>query len=280
MFKKITLITSVYNRADLMEETINSILSQNYPNLEYIVIDDNSADNTAAVVKKYEKHLTYYKNDHNLGLYKNLNKGYAKSSGEIMGWLNSDDLLHPGCLSIVNEIFSTNDKIEWITGIPNTRDARGRIPSVSAAPVWNKEIFYYGKMRSIQQESTFWRRSLWEKSGGKISEEYPLAADHELWMRFFLYADLYVVTALLGSFRNHGKQMSIEKQAQYRAEIAAMREKYAAKIKNAGRLAFLAKDFIYQALPHRLSASRRIQKKLFNNKIINYNFNNNKFEIV
>jgi glycosyltransferase involved in cell wall biosynthesis len=280
MYKKITLITSVYNRADLVEKTINSILSQNYPNLEYIVIDDNSADNTAEVVKKYEKYLTYYKNDKNLRLYKNLNLGYAKATGEIMGWLNSDDLLHPGCLSIVNEIFSEFEKVDWITGIPNARDIDGRITKVVNAPVWSKEIFYYDEPKSIQQESTFWRRSLWEKAGGKISEDYPNAADHELWMKFFLQADLYVVTALLGSFRNHGAQLSLEKRAEYLEELKKIREEYSKKINNKGRLSFKIKDGLYKALPSGIASARKIQKLFYNNKFISYNFNKNKFEIL
>jgi glycosyltransferase involved in cell wall biosynthesis len=280
MAKKITLITSVYNRAGMVEETINSVLSQNYPNLEYIIIDDNSTDGTAEIVKKYSKYLTYYKNDKNLRLYKNLNIGYAKSTGEIMGWINSDDLLHPGSLSVVNEIFTEFKGVDWLTGIPNTRDVRGRITKVSPAPILNKEIFYCGKLQSIQQESTFWRRSLWEKAGGKIDESYPNAADHELWMRFFLYADLYVITALLGSFRRHGAQLSIEKRTEYLKEVHQIRKEYSAKTKNSGLIQFKIKNLLYQILPHRIASARKIQKLFFDNKLISYNFNKNKFEII
>ena len=91
---KISLVTAVYNGEEYLEETIRSILGQGYPNLEYIVVDDGSTDGTTDIIRKYEKHLACWFSQKNQGLYSALNAGFARTTGEIMGWLNSSDKLH------------------------------------------------------------------------------------------------------------------------------------------------------------------------------------------
>jgi glycosyltransferase involved in cell wall biosynthesis len=203
---RISLVTAVYNGERYLEETILSILNQGYPNLEYIIVDDGSTDGTAEIIKKYEQRLAWWASQPNQGLYASLNSGFARSSGEIMGWLNADDKLHTNGLFLVGRVFRDLPDVEWITGRPTIFNEEGMTMIVSELPRWSRRRFLAGANRTIQQESTFWRRSLWEKAGGylDVSGQFGHVSDFELWVRFFRHAKIYPVDGLIGGFRGHG----------------------------------------------------------------------------
>ena len=98
---KITIVTPNFNQAGFLEETILSVIGQNYPDLEYIIVDGGSTDGSIDIIKKYEKQLAYWVTEPDKGLYHALQKGFERSTGEVMGWINSDDKLHPGSLSVI-----------------------------------------------------------------------------------------------------------------------------------------------------------------------------------
>lgn len=212
-FPKITVVTPNYNQGDFIEQTINSVLNQNYPNLEYIIIDGGSTDGSVDIIRKYDKELSYWISEKDSGMYDALNKGFTKSSGEIMCWINSDDILWKGSLFYVAQAFQTN--IQWLQGYPSVINENGAL-IYQRAPVYSKYFFYslkYIKTLSfIQQESTFWSRSLWEKAGGKLDLEYSLAADFDLWIRFFEFEKLYCSRKQLGAFRIREGQKSSDKE--------------------------------------------------------------------
>src|SRR5665647_3247451 len=116
---KITIITPVYNRAQYLEATILSVLNQGYANLEYIIIDGGSTDGTIEIIKKYESQLAYWVSEPDQGMYYALQKGFDKASGDIMAWLNSDDMYHANSLFVVADIFSTFEDVDWIMGTPS-----------------------------------------------------------------------------------------------------------------------------------------------------------------
>lgn len=105
-YPKITIVTPTFNRVHYLEDTILSVLNQNYPNLEYIIIDGGSTDGSIDIIKKYESYLAYWISEPDEGFYHAIQKGFNKSKGDIMAWLNSDDKYHPGALKIVSEVFS------------------------------------------------------------------------------------------------------------------------------------------------------------------------------
>jgi glycosyltransferase involved in cell wall biosynthesis len=202
-YPKITIVTPNFNGAKYLERTIDSVVGQNYPNLEYIVMDGGSTDGSVDIIRKYAKYLAHWESKPDNGLYDALNQGFRKSSGEIMGWINSDDLLMTRSLFSLADIFSVHESIRWIQGYPAVTDEDDRI--VYHRPAVGPKIFFYLKDYHngsfIQQESTFWKRSLWEDAGKFIATEYRYAGDFELWMRFFNHARLYITDALLGAFR-------------------------------------------------------------------------------
>lgn len=219
---KITVVTAVYNGEEYLEATMRSIVNQRYPNLEYIVVDDGSTDRTAEIIGKYEQEISGWLRQTNQGLYAALNAGFARSSGEIMGWLNSSDMLQVNGLFTVGSIFRELRELEWITGRPTKISATGMTIDVLPLPRWSRERFLAGANKYIQQESTFWRRSLWERAGGRLSTEFRAEGDFELWVRFFRHARLHSVNALIGGYRLHDRALSSSNMERYNRNCDAI----------------------------------------------------------
>lgn len=213
-YPKISIVTACYNHAAFVGETIESILSQDYPNLEYIVIDDGSTDTSWNVIRRYQDRLTFCER---LEGYREspvvaLNHGFEKTTGEIMLWLNSDDILLPKSLFVIAKIFQEHPEVEWLTGMATTINQRGEIVN-SKLRLKHIYDFLNDDWKMIQQESTCWRRPLWEKTGGKLEGEKKWAFDTELWTRFFQQAIHYHAATLLGAFRWGTQSKSVsEKQ--------------------------------------------------------------------
>ncbi len=216
----ITIVTPSFNQSPYLEKTILSVLDQDYPKLEYIIVDGGSSDGSQEIIQKYQDRLFWWVSENDEGMYDALNKGFAKGSGDIMCWLNADDVLFPNALFTVAELFSVNKSIEWLTGVPVFMDKSGRILGTSSLRKWSRLSFAEYDYFFIQQEATFWKRSLWEKSGAYIDTKYRLAGDFELWARFFRYADVYSAQTLLGCFRYRpGEQLSSLRQEAYHREM-------------------------------------------------------------
>lgn len=206
---RISIVTPSFNQGQFLEECMDSVLSQNYPNLEYVVMDGGSTDNSIEIIKKYQKHLVYWQSKPDGGQYAAINEGFKKTSGEIMAWLNSDDKYQSAALLKVAYLFLNHRDVEWLMGRPTAYDGDGNfiyiyeyLPSFYRG----KYLFTDYSKPFIQQESTFWHRSLWEKAGGMLRTDLDFASDMELWVRFFRYAQLFTVDTVLSGYRLHGNQ--------------------------------------------------------------------------
>lgn len=219
-FPKITIVTPNFNGAKYLEKTIESVLSQNYPNLEYIIIDGGSTDGSVEIIRKYEKNIAYWVSESDNGIYHAIQKGFDRSTGELMAWINSDDMYHPNSFYTVAEIFSSYTNIRWIVGTATTFDSHNRTIIAKQSRVFSKFDFYNQDYGWIQQESVFWRRSLWNETGGSVNLDLKYAGDFALWLKFISVENLFVTTALIGGFRWQGKnQLSIDFKADYFKEI-------------------------------------------------------------
>jgi len=200
---KISIVTPSYNQVEFLEQTIRSVLQQGYPELEYVVIDGASSDGSTECLDRCSSALHYCVSERDDGLGHALNKGFAHTTGDVMAWLNSDDMYTPWALGVVAEIFQRFPHVEWLMGLNAWWNRNGVMTKVRRV---NKNMYDYllGDFAWIQQESVFWRRSLWDKAGGHIDQTYELMVDGELWTRFFLHAPLYTVDAVLGGYRSHG----------------------------------------------------------------------------
>ena len=224
----ISIVTPSYNQGRFLDETIQSVVGQGLSTLQYVVMDGASTDDSPAILKRYGTRLAYWCSEKDGGQYDAINKGFALTNGEVMGWLNSDDKYTPWALSIVSELFETFPQIEWLTTLyPLRWDARGRAVRCSKRDGFSHEGFLAGENLPggewfspgwLQQESTFWRRSLWEKAGGRLDTSWKIAADFELWQRFHQHAELYAVDTPLGGFRQHGNQKTSNQSNEYQWE--------------------------------------------------------------
>lgn len=224
----ISLVTPSFNQKPFLADTLRSVLDQGYPTLDYVVMDGGSADGSVDVLTSYSDQLTYWQSEPDGGQYNAIQKGFERTSGEIMGWLNSDDMHFPWTLKLVGQIFASFPEVDWITSQwPANWNAEGVPCHFRQKGGFSKRYFQKGlylstpgkpSRVSIQQESTFWRRTLWEKAGSGFDPAYPLAGDFDLWARFFQHSDLVGIEAPLAGFRKHGHQRSVIERDQYRKE--------------------------------------------------------------
>ena len=221
LYPKISVVTPNFNGAKYLEETIRSVLEQQYPNLEYIIIDGNSTDDSLKIIRKYEKQLFYFISEKDEGMYDAINKGFDVSTGEIMTYINSDDTLLPNSLFAIAQIFRDLEEVNWIQGRSLTMNDKSYF--TSPGHLHRSTIYDYmienGKW--ISQDGTFWRRSLWNKIGAKINSKYKLAGDFDLFSHFFLYSELYSTNNIFSAFRHHANQLH---QLFFREYIKEVRE--------------------------------------------------------
>jgi hypothetical protein len=233
---RISIVTPSLNQARFLGAALDSVLDQGYANLEYIVCDGASTDGSADIVGQYADRLAWWTSEPDAGQFDAINKGFAKTNGEIMGWLNSDDMHLPWTLSVVAEIFGTIPEIEWLTTLfPLGFDARGRVVRCAQRGPYSAGAFFRGDNLPglgwaatgwIQQESTFWRRSLWESAGGAVDASLAYAADFDLWARFFRIAELHAVAIPLAGFRRHADQKTAGTADGYKREARDVLARY------------------------------------------------------
>ena len=231
-YPRITVVTPNYDQVDFIEKTICSVLEQDYPNLEYIIIDGGSTDGSVDIIKKYDEQLSYWVSEKDNGMYHAINKGFSRSTGDIMCWINSDDVLWENSLVYIAQLFANNTDVQWLQGYPTVIDENGEI-LYQRDPVASKYHFYLGDYNKdfsfIQQESTFWTRAIWEKAGGLLNTDYSMAADFDLWMRFFQFEQLYCTKRQLAAFRKREGQKSSDSKA-YLAEARESLDTYYKKL--------------------------------------------------
>ncbi|MGC8876987.1 glycosyltransferase family 2 protein [Thermus sp.] len=179
---KITVVTPSYNQARFLEATLRSVHDQGYPNLEHIVIDGGSTDGSVEIIRKFEDRLAYWVSEPDKGQTDALIKGFSRATGEILAWLNSDDLYEPRALWEVAEFFARHPDVQFVYGDALWIDTEGRILKPKKEIPFNRFIWFYDH-NYIPQPSAFWRRELYEAVGG-LDPRFDLAMDADLWIRF------------------------------------------------------------------------------------------------
>ena len=190
-----TVVTPTFNQSEFIEKTIDSVLSQGYPNLEFIIIDGGSNDKTVEIIKKYERHLAYWVSEPDRGQSHAINKGMAKATGDYLTWLNSDDWYLPGALQRMHELFAAHPGAGMVVGNGRMINQAGKVAYCkSPTPEITLESLY-GWMSGgdfLQPASAF-TRSAWD-SVGQINEQIHIALDVDLWLRMAKVGVKFVTT--------------------------------------------------------------------------------------
>lgn len=233
---RISVVTPSFNQAHFIEETIRSILLQGYPNLEYIVIDGGSTDGSVEIIREYEPWISYWVSEPDRGMYDAINKGFARATGEIMAWSNTDDVYLPGAFHTIASVFRDVPDVEWVTSLWKVQwDENSRESRRYRVGPFNCRAFYRGRNLpgsnplasfTIQQQSTFWSRGLWERSGARVEDRLALAGDFELWARFFRHAELFAIDEPIGVFRFQPRQKTATQGAAYLGEAKQVLRNY------------------------------------------------------
>lgn len=201
----ISIVTPSYNQGRFIKRTIESILEQQYSNLEYVIQDGASNDNTLEILESFREKLAHIESRHDQGQANAINIGFQKTNGEIMAYLNSDDILLPGALHYVGNYFAQHPDVDVIYGnriiINEDEEDIGRW----VLPPHDDKMLLWSDF--IPQETLFWRRTLWNKAGGSIDESYQFAMDWELLLRFrSVNANFNHIPRFLAAFRLHNFQ--------------------------------------------------------------------------
>ncbi|GAB4515840.1 MAG: hypothetical protein OHK0046_19940 [Anaerolineae bacterium] len=203
-------MTPSYNQGAYLEAAIRSVLLQNYPNLEYIVVDGHSTDESPDIIARYADHLSYWVSEPDEGQTHAINKGLQRSTGEIIGWLNSDDLLLPHALWHIAKAFIDDPSAMVVTGFRKEYDEGGQfITNYFDSPPTEKLL----RLKcNIAQETTYWRREVTAKIG-YLDESFHYALDFEYWNRMLDAGYRFkLLPVYLGGFRRHeaSKGMTLE----------------------------------------------------------------------
>ena len=235
---RITIVTPALGDEQYLEATVRTIVHQDYPNLEYIVIEDGASAARREILEKYKSQLCWQICPPGTELCAALNMAFRKSRGEILGWLEPGDMLHTNGAAVIGSVFANFPNIEWITGRPFNFSPTGLPAGLKHLERWTRLRFLAGGNKYIHRDTTFWKRSLWDRAGGALSTEYGLAGEFELFLRFFRHARLYSVNALIGGYRTHpGTHSATGSHERYNRmcdeiadrELASVRGAYAAK---------------------------------------------------
>ena len=208
----VSIVTPSYNQAKYLEQTIQSVLGQDYACIEYLVADGASTDGSVEIIKKYADKLTWWVSEKDAGQGDAINKGFARATGEIIAWLNSDDYYLPNTISTVVKIFEQNPDVVMIYGDMLAVDEQGKtINALKYRQLTLQDLLCF---QIIGQPSVFFRRDVLEKTGG-IDTTFHFLLDHQLWIRIAQYGKILHVGQTWAAARYHAEAKNRAKAAEF-----------------------------------------------------------------
>ena len=216
MKPRISIITPSYNQSQYLEETIESVLSQGYDRLEYIIIDGGSTDGSVDILKKHQKYLSYWISEKDDGQSQAINKGLKIAKGEIINWLNSDDYLQPGALEVINNNFA-DPSVNVVIGRSNIVQDQKIIRTTMGTDVYPGNLSKTIGLARIDQPETYFRKSAIDVMG-LLNTRLHYVMDKEWWIRYLLIFGLNGIKKiddLIVNFRLHGSSKTVANKAAF-----------------------------------------------------------------
>jgi len=213
--KLVSVITPSFNQARYLEAAIQSVLGQDYPRIEFILIDGASTDGSVEIIKKHESGLAYWVSEKDSGQAEAINKGLARATGEIVAWLNSDDYYLPEAVSSVVKVFEENPDVVMVYGDVLAVEKQGRAINVLKSRQLSLEDLLCFQI--IGQPAVFFRREAYEKTGG-LDITFHFLLDHHLWIRIARQGEILHIPQILAAARYHAEAKNRAKAAQFGRE--------------------------------------------------------------
>jgi glycosyltransferase involved in cell wall biosynthesis len=222
---KISVVTPSFNQAEFLEQTILSVLGQNYPGLEYIIMDGGSTDGSVEIIRKYENKLFYWVSEKDGGQSNAINRGFGKATGDILLWLNSDDMLLPNVLATINEeVANEGDGIYFGNCIHF--EETSKLKTWGSDAIGSAENFDIRNCDYIIQPSSFWTRKIYEENG-PLSETLHFGFDWEWFIRARKANIPFIpVNKVLSLYRIHGKHKSADSSGKRSSELLSILKKH------------------------------------------------------
>ena len=232
---KVAIVTPSYNQAHFLEETMRSVLDNGYPSLEYAVVDGGSQDETPLILERYSHRLIYWVSEPDRGQSHAIQKGFRKLSGEVMGYLNSDDILLPGALHLVATYFATHPDVDVVYGHRILVNASGLEIGRWILPPHSNEATR--RADYIPQETLFWRSQLYWRAGG-VDTSFRFAIDWDLILRFQAAGGIFHrLPYFLACFRVHDSQKTSSiKESVGEVEVELLRKRELGKDRSSWNL--------------------------------------------
>jgi glycosyltransferase involved in cell wall biosynthesis len=203
----VSIVTPSYNQARFLERTIESVISQDYSNIEYIIVDGASSDDSVEIIKKYASQLAWWVSEPDQGQTDAINKGFAHAKGEILAWLNSDDTYQSGAISQAVQALLAHPDAALVYGDANLIDEQGQIIGRFPSRQTNLQKILRGSVH-IPQQATFFYSRFW-RLVGPLDPSFQFAMDYDLWVRLANLAPLVYIPSLWANFRLHGQGKSV-----------------------------------------------------------------------
>jgi glycosyltransferase involved in cell wall biosynthesis len=203
----VSIVTPSFNQARFLEATIQSVLSQNYPRLEYIIVDGGSTDGSVEIVRKHENKLAWWVSGKDSGQTDAINKGFARAKGDILAWLNSDDTYEPGAVAAAVKLLQAEPEVGLVYGDASYINENGRVIGKFPAAQTDLRRLRTGYVH-IPQQAAFFRGNLW-RAVGPLDPSFYFAMDYDLWVRLAARSQIRYVPQTWANFRLHGAGKTI-----------------------------------------------------------------------
>ncbi len=220
---RVSIVTPSLNQAPFLEETIRSVLMQGYPNLEYLILDGGSTDESVQIIRRYERWLTFWSSEPDAGQSDAVNRGFARTTGEVLGWLNSDDYFAPGALGVAAAaLVSASPDVGAVVGVGSKVDDRGRVFHSPLPPVVTHEsLLDWCSGMNFMQPACFFTRDAWV-SAGPLRVDLDYCMDLALWLRMAERHRFLVIGDTLAFVHTHDDAKSIRSRHRMFGEIALL----------------------------------------------------------
>jgi glycosyltransferase involved in cell wall biosynthesis len=263
-YPKISIITPSFNQGQFIEETILSVLNQNYPHLEYIIIDGGSTDNSVDIIKKYKDKITYWVSEKDNGQSHAINKGFKKATGDIVTWLNSDDMLFPKALETIGKVFINNPETDFTYGECEEWFQTGE-KKVIPLPLKELDVKRIYGFPYFQPASFYKRSALFDI--GLLNEALNFSMDRDLFLRFAINKNILKIEEILAIYRHHDDSKSHNIYSQSHHENLQILSNLYASINKGGELEQLYNTLIrLEILPSPLPTEKYTITNHFNEK--------------